>query len=85
MSKELSFHDWLEQGYSRGWIGPPICDTHDGTPISSSEFAQFEDGGDPCIHIIRLYEDAETKEAVERDHSPSVWRASNQGLVDGPA
>lgn len=29
---------------------------------------------------IRLYEDAEVKAAVEAEHSPSQWRASNRGL-----
>jgi hypothetical protein len=37
-------------------------------------------GSDPCIHILRLYEDKESKDAVECSHSPSVWRASNAGL-----
>ena len=79
------FNEWLQYGFDQGWIGPPICDTHDGTPISDKEFAKFEDGEDPCVHILRLYEDAEMKKDVECDHSPSVWRASNQGLTDGPA
>jgi hypothetical protein len=35
---------------------------------------------DPCIHILRLYEDLETKKAVEENHSPSVWRATNSGF-----
>ena len=85
MNKEISFDEWIEEGYIRGWIGPPVCDTHDGTPISEAEFAEFEDGGDPCIHVIRLYEDPETKQQVEESHSPSIWRASNRGLHHGTA
>jgi hypothetical protein len=85
MSNNISFEDWLHLGYSNGWVGPPICDTHDGTPISEQEFAQFEDGGDPCVHILRLYEDAEIKQQVEESHSPSIWRADNMGLSHGPA
>jgi hypothetical protein len=32
------------------------------------------------MHILRLYEDLEMKKAVEENHSPSVWRASNAGF-----
>jgi hypothetical protein len=32
------------------------------------------DGGDPCMHILRLYEDDAMKEAVEKYHLPSQWR-----------
>ena len=79
----MTFDEWIQHGYDQGWVGPPICDTHDGTPISEEEFAQFEDGGDPCVHILRLYEDAEQKQQVECSHSPSTWRAANRVLTDG--
>lgn len=82
MNEEMDFEYWLEYGYKKGWVGPPICDTHDGTPISEEEFGQFEEGGDPCIHVLRLYEDKEHKEQVEHSHSPSIWRASNSGLME---
>lgn len=81
----MTFDEWIEYGYTMGWAGPPICDTHDGTPMSDAEFGEFESGSDPCIHIIRLYEDAEQKKQVECDHSPSTWRAANRGLPHGTA
>ena len=81
----MNFDEWLDLGYKEGWVGPPICDTHDGTPMADSEFAEFEDGGDPCIHILRLYESPEQKAEIECDHSPSVWRAANRGLPHGTA
>lgn len=58
-----------------GWCGPPVCSTHDGVPMSEAEY-EDECGFDACIHIIRLYQDAETKKQVEADHSPSRWRKS---------
>lgn len=76
----MTFDDWIEQGYAQGWVGPPVCETHDGTPMSEEELLEFQEGGDPCIHILRLYEDKSSKEQIENDHGPSVWRASNQGL-----
>lgn len=70
-------------GLRKGWAGSPICYTHDGLPLSSEEETEFEES-DPCIHIIRLYDDPEHKTAVEDNHGPSVWRTTNQGItVDG--
>ena len=71
------FERWLHEGYTAGWIGPPICQTHDGTPTSAAEDEEWETG-DPCLHILRLYETPEEKMGVEANHSPSVWRASNR-------
>lgn len=70
---------WLRWGYERGWCGPPVCATHDGVPTSEAEDDELMDGYDGCQHVIRLYESSEMKEAVEDNHSPSVWRASNRG------
>lgn len=77
-----SFQEWLEQGYRNGWVGPPVCEIHDGFPMSEDELSELDAGNDPCMHMLRLYETAEHKAAIENDHSPSVWRASNQGLID---
>ena len=71
------FERWLHEGYTAGWVGPPICQTHDGTPTSAEEDEDWETG-DPCLHILRLYADADEKAGVEANHSPSVWRATNR-------
>jgi hypothetical protein len=34
----------------------------------------FAEGTDPCLHIVRMYEDAQHKTEVEEAHSPSQWR-----------
>jgi hypothetical protein len=81
----MNFDEWLGLGYKEGWVGPPICDTHDGTPMSDAEIAEFDEGSDPCVHVLRLYESPEQKAQVECDHSPSTWRAMNRGLSDGTA
>jgi hypothetical protein len=73
------FNEWLQEGLDLGFVGPTICYTHDGLPLSEQESTEFEES-DPCIHILRLYEDAEIKKAVEENHSPSVWRATNSGF-----
>jgi hypothetical protein len=76
---DMDFEDWLKIGYDNGWVGAPVCDTHDGVPMTASEEKEFEEG-DPCINILRLYSTVEEKMQVEENHSPSVWRASNRGL-----
>jgi len=74
------FEAWIKHGFEMGWCGPAICYTHDGIPISEPEQAEMDEGNDSCIHIIRLYEDPIHKIAVEANHSPSIWRATNHGL-----
>lgn len=70
----MTFDEWIEAGLREGFCGPPVCHTHDGLPMSNEEDDSWNDGEDPCIHIIRLYLDAEQKASIERDHSPSQWR-----------
>jgi hypothetical protein len=71
----VNAEEWLEIGWRNGWCSAPVCAVHDGLPMTVFE----EEEDDPCIHVVRLYEDTATKEQVEMNHSPSVWRASNRG------
>lgn len=72
------FDEWMAYGIEQGWCGAPVCYTHDGLPESPEEEEEFQEG-DPCIHIIRMYEDADHKKAIEDNHSPSIWRNSYTG------
>ena len=60
----MDFSEWLKIGKDNDWVSDPVCDTHDGLPLSESEWLEFEEG-DPCIHILRLYEDKQQKIDVE--------------------
>lgn len=73
-----TFDEWLEYGWRQGWCGPAMCLSHDGIPMTDDEAEEMYEG-DPCLHLIRLYENEEHRLAVEAAHSPSQWRASNQG------
>jgi len=77
---EMDFEAWLQYGVTKGWCGAPVCEPHDGLPMSAEEETAYDTGEDPCIHIIRMYEDEDTKAGVEENHAASVWRASNRGL-----
>lgn len=79
------FDEWLRYGILHGWCGPAVCYTHDGVPMSAVEDDHFINGGDPCIHVVRLYEDQETREAVEAFFTPYGWRMPSSPADDaGP-
>jgi hypothetical protein len=73
----VDFDEWLRLGIDNGFIGPPVCHTHDGLPTTEGEDLEFEDGFDGCLHVLRLYTDTEHKAEVEANHAPSVWRRTN--------
>lgn len=70
----MDIDEWLAVGYAAGYCGPVLCYTHDGPPLTEDEENEFNDGGDPCLAVLRVYPDIETKTAVEKNHSPSEWR-----------
>lgn len=71
----MTFNEWLQIGMDNHWCGPAVCETHDGLPMSEQEETWFfDEGWDPCIHIVRLYESLDHKMHVELNHSPSQWR-----------
>ena len=71
---KITFDEWLEIGMAENWCGPAVCYTHDSFPMNEEEDNEFAEGGDPCMHMIRLYEDNQHKELIEEAHSPSQWR-----------
>ena len=73
---DLTFDEWISYGIEKGWCGPPVCYTHDGLPMSEQEYAEFDEGQDPCTHVVRMYEDIDMKKSIEDNHSPSQWRNS---------
>lgn len=53
------FWAWVQIGRDRGWVSEPVCDTHDGPPLTTEEANEFEEGYDPCVHVLRLWPDGE--------------------------
>ena len=74
----MAFDDWMEFGIKQGWCTAPVCLTHDGEPTTVEEDAEFEEGSDPCIHIIRMCEDGAHQQAILENHSPSNWITTPQ-------
>lgn len=77
---ELTYAEWAEYGVRQGWVGPPVCYTHDGLPLTEDEEEEFEQG-DPCVHILRLYPDDYSRANIEMNHAPSNWRKSYPALL----
>ena len=54
--EDAEFGIWLTNGIERGWISDPYCNTHDGGYefMGEDEIAEWDEGGDPCCHVVRL-------------------------------
>ena len=77
----MSFDEWIKFGYDMGYCSPPVCSTHDGVPSTALEDEIWEQGDDPCLHVVRLYNGIEEKKSVEANYSPATWRATELGWI----
>lgn len=50
----LDFDQWLDYGRVNGFCSEQFCNTHDGPPLSVSEIDAWDEGYDPCAHMVRL-------------------------------
>ena len=55
--EEQEFGIWLSNGIERGWVSDLYCHTHDGgfEYMGEEELEEWEAGGDPCEHVIRIF------------------------------
>lgn len=54
MTEDL-FAEWLAIGVAQGWVSLPVCDTHNGPPLTDGEMDEFDDGSDPCVLVMRVW------------------------------
>lgn len=52
---EEDFWAWLAVGVEKGWVAEGVCQTHNVVPMTEEEVADFEEGGDPCIPVVRVW------------------------------
>ena len=76
---EMDQEEWLKYGWEQGFCGPPLCFTHDGIPTTPDEDHELDEGYDPCIHCVRLYDDRSHRLGIEINHTETNWRAENRG------
>lgn len=55
MEKEMTFQEWVDLGVNNKWVSYPVCDTHEGTPFTEEESKDIDDGGDPCLVVMRVW------------------------------
>lgn len=48
------FDTWLAEKVKNGYCTPQFCSVHDETPATQTEIEQWDEGLDPCIHVVRL-------------------------------
>jgi hypothetical protein len=77
--QHMDAEEWLMYGWKQGYCSAPHCAIHDGMFLSVTEEELMDEGSDPCIHVIRLYEDNIELEEIESNNSAATWRASNRG------
>lgn len=53
----MDIAEWLQMGVVNGYCTEAVCETHDGVKMTEEEEQEFEDGGDPCIPVVRLWAD----------------------------
>jgi hypothetical protein len=53
----MTFEEWIRYGINKGWTSDVNCYTHNGFDLTPEENEDFDEGGDPCIHVIRVWTD----------------------------
>lgn len=79
----MTIVEWLRLGFREGWCSRPVCNTHDGVPMTPAEEAECEQGFDPCVHVVRLYEEQDFEpdpEAMSHFDRASMEAAETMGI-----
>lgn len=59
-----TLEEWVAFGAAKGWVTLPFCGTHDGVPMMKAEWKAVAQGEDPCVLMIRVWEDAESEHQI---------------------
>lgn len=61
----MNLADWIAIGREHGFCSNVACETHEGVPQSQAELDEWEQGGDPCVLVVRIYTPDTTMADVE--------------------
>lgn len=53
---DMDYNKWLAYGQREGWISNVYCEVHESTPLTDAEYADFDNGVDPCVFVVRIYD-----------------------------
>jgi hypothetical protein len=63
----MDIGEWIDYGLEHGYCTPPVCNTHDSVPSTEAEDIEWEDGFDPCVHVMRVLESPDMRDELERN------------------
>ena len=75
----MTLKEWLMTGIEHGWCSPIHCLTHDNVLMTKAERTELDDGGEPCLYIIRIADDQEHHEQMK---ITLTWRDAIQFMDD---
>jgi hypothetical protein len=52
----MTFAEWLQQGIDQGWVSDINCVTHKWLPVTKEEDEEMQEGHDPCVYGIRIWQ-----------------------------
>ena len=68
----MTFDEWLELGILLKFCSEPECDTHGSPAMTKAERIEFEEGGDPCVPVVRLWGEGEAPGSEVLTSSPGA-------------
>lgn len=77
-----TFDEWLREGVVAGFCSPVLCETHDGLGLTTEQESEFDDGGDPCVHVVQVFESKEHRDHVMNNHAPFQYRLTKEMADD---
>jgi hypothetical protein len=51
----VTWDEWLDYGVRNRFCSEPVCGAHHRLPMTDTEVVDFEEGGDPCLPVVRLF------------------------------
>lgn len=55
IKSDTGFNEWVAFGVEKGWCSFPVCETHEGLPLTPEEEDEWAKGHDPCTPAMRLW------------------------------
>jgi hypothetical protein len=52
----MTYDEWYQLGVQNKWCSEVACSTHDGIPMTPEEEAEWDEGYDPCVPVLRLWD-----------------------------
>ena len=58
----VTFEEWILYGIEHGYCEDVSCYTHNGFTLTEEENNEFDEGGDPCVPVVRVWVEADQQE-----------------------